>query len=144
MFSKPLKSYENFQARCVYFVQQPWKFVQLLLNVFLMFSKCATAFENISCFWKNVRLLLKDIKQNGRLLLKRKICAAVFRQMCGCSWKYFMFFKEHAAASEKLLKKMCGCFWRKMCSYFLVLCPLKKYFEVKQKVQGLQAFAFLS
>ena len=26
---------------------------------------------------------------------------------------------------------MCDCFWKKMCSYFLELCRLKKYFEVK-------------
>ena len=33
-----------------------------------------------------------------------KICATaseyMLKQMCGCFWKHFMFFKERAAASE--------------------------------------------
>ena len=44
--------------------------------------------------------------------------------VCGCFWKHFIFFKERAAASEKILRK-------KMCSCFLELCPLKKYFWLK-------------
>ena len=94
-----------------------------------IFFVCVAASKNISCFLRNVRLLLKDIK---------KMCSCfwiffVNMQMCGCFWEYFMFFKELAAASEKILKKkMCDCFWKKMCSCFLELCPFKKYFEVKE------------
>ena len=94
-----------------------------------IFFLCVAASKNISCFLRNVRLLLKDIK---------KMCSCfwiffVNMQMCGCFWEYFMFFKELAAASEKILKKkMCDCFWKKMCSCFLELCPFKKYFEVKE------------
>ena len=71
------------------------------------------ASENISCFFRNLRQLLKDIKKNVRLL-KKKICAAAFeRHFCvytivwlllktgNISW----FFKECEAASETILRK---------------------------------------
>ena len=57
-----------------------------------------------------------------------KFCAAASEHIfyvCGCFWKHLMFFKEHAAASEKyqrvtalkenvqliffVFKQMCGC-----------------------------------
>ena len=55
------------------------KFVQLLLNIFFM--RVATS-GNISCFLRNVRLLMKDV--NMRLLLKENVQLVFFffKQMC--------------------------------------------------------------
>ena len=41
-----------------------------------------------------------------------------------------IFFDERAAASKKILTTAPENYQKKMCSYFLQLCPLKKYFEV--------------
>ena len=76
--------------------------------------KCAAAFEYISCFlrnvWlllrifyyisRNVRLLLKDI--NVRLLLKENV-QLIFFLCVAASRNISMFFNERAAASEKIL-----------------------------------------
>ena len=71
------------------------KFVQ---HIFFM---CVAASGNISCFLRNMQLLLKDI--NVRLLLKEnmQLKLFVFKQMCGCLWKHFMFIEKRAAASER-------------------------------------------
>ena len=59
------------------------------------------ASEYISCFLKNVRLLLKDI--NERLLLKRKCAADIFyvEDCMTASIKISMFFNEREAAFER-------------------------------------------
>ena len=73
-------------------------FVKFLRTPFFVEHLCMTAsaaFENISCFLRNVRLLLKDIEKNVRLLLKRKFVQLIFfviKQMCGCFCKYFSVF----------------------------------------------------
>ena len=93
--------------------------------------KCAAASENISCFLRNVwlllgvfqcflrngRLLLKDI--NVRLLLKENV-QMIFFLCVDASRNIEMFFNVHAAASKKILtiaseihlskEKMCTCF----------------------------------
>ena len=77
-------------------------FCAAVLNIFFL---CAAASENISCFLRNVRLLLEDIK---------KMCSCfwkiffVFKKMCGHFWEYFIVFKESAVASEKKLRKKCA------------------------------------
>ena len=53
------------------------------------------ASENISCFLKNMRLLLKDIKKNVRLLLKKKNCSAAFE-------RYFFCLGKCVAAPEDI------------------------------------------
>ena len=76
--------------------------------------KCAAASEYISCFLRNVwlllgvfqcflrngRLLLKDI--NVRLLLKENV-QLIFFVFVAASRNISMFFNERAAASEKIL-----------------------------------------
>ena len=93
--------------------------------------KCAAASEYISCFLRNVwlllgvfqcflrngRLLLKDI--NVRLLLKENV-QMIFFLCVDASRNIEMFFNVHAAASKKILtiaseihlskEKMCTCF----------------------------------
>ena len=49
-----------------------------------------------------------------------------------------MFFNERAAASEKILTTA---FERKMCSCFLGLCPLKKYFEKQIKIKMMKRYS---
>ena len=104
--------------------------------------KCAAAFEYISCFlrnvWlllrifyfilRNVRLLLKDI--NVRLLLKENV--QLFFWCVAGSRNISMFFK-----------RTCGCFWKDINDCFwnllkeknvrllLGIMSLNKYFEVK-------------
>ena len=48
------------------------KFVQLLLKNVLFLSKCVAAPENISCFSRNVWLLLKSIKKKCETAFERK------------------------------------------------------------------------
>ena len=88
---------------------------------------CAAASEYISCFLRNVwlllgvfqcflrngRLLLKDI--NVRLLLKENVQLIFFyvEDCVAASRNISMFFKERAAASKKILmtaseKKKCA------------------------------------
>ena len=79
---------------------------------------------------KDVFITLERLWKSSRKMCAAtvKICAAAFEHIfcvCGCFWEYFIFLKEHAAASEGYKKKMYDCFWNKMCSYFL-LCPLKE------------------
>ena len=54
------------------------------------------------CFLKNVRLVLKD--NNERLLLKEKNVRLIFFVCVAASRNILMFFKERAAASEKILR----------------------------------------
>ena len=87
------------------FVQKTWKI-------------CAAASEHI--------FMLKIVG----LLLKKKCAADIF--ICvAASRNISIFFNERAAAFGKILTKMCDYLWKKMCSWFLELCPLKKCFEVK-------------
>ena len=70
------------------------------------------ASENISCFLRNVRLLLKNIKKNVQLLLKKKNCSPAFERYFLCLDKCVAapeniscFFKECVTAPEKILRK---------------------------------------
>ena len=53
-----------------------------------------------------MRLLLKEnvfleTFKEGAAASERKMIFFMLKQICGCFWKYFMFFKERAAASER-------------------------------------------
>ena len=65
------------------------------------------ASENISCFLRNVRLLLKDIKKNMRLLLKDiKTMCSCFLELC--SLKCFK-------VKQLKIKTMFMYFWLNYC-----------------------------
>ena len=102
------------------------KFVQLLLNICFM---CVAASRNISKFFKE-RTAASE-RYPCATASERK-CAADIFWVCGCSWKHFIFLKERAAASKKIL----------MCDCFLELCPLKKYFEVKNSLKTKMMFMY--
>ena len=71
---------------------------------FLCLSQSVAASANISYFFMNVRLLLKDIIV--RLPLKENVQLIFF--MCVAASKCIsMFFNESATASEKILKEKC-------------------------------------
>ena len=67
--------------------------------------------EDISCFLRNVRLLLKDMKKKCATASEKKMCAAaseryfLFLSKCmAASENILCFFKERATASEKILR----------------------------------------
>ena len=97
-------------------IERPWKSSHKVCAVTVKFCAAASehiflfvaAPENVPWFLRNVPLLLKDIKKNLRLLLKRQFVKLFLN----------IFF---------MLKKICDCFWE--------LCPLKKCFEVKNSLK---------
>ena len=79
--------------------------------------------QHIFFVLKIVQLLLKESVQLIFLFLSKCVAA---------SGNISIFFKERGAASGKILTTASE---RKMCSCFLELCPLKKYFEVKNRLK---------
>ena len=55
---------------------------------------CVAFLQTFQCFLKNVQLLLKENVQ---------MVFFVFKQMCGCFWKHFIFLNERVAAFENIL-----------------------------------------
>ena len=81
----------------------------------MFFKERAAAFERYQCATAS----------------ERKCAADIFF----CLWlllETFFVFKERAATSEKILTTA---FERKCAAAFLELCPLKKYFEIKNRLK---------
>ena len=72
---------KNLQTRCVYFVQEARRLVQLLLNIFYYVKDCMAAPEKISIFFKERAAASESI--NERLILKEN-AQVVFLCVCGC------------------------------------------------------------
>ena len=71
--------------------------IESLWKIFSIF--CAETVKNLrSCSWT---YFFGDCfrKKNVQLIF------FMLRQMCGCFWKHFNFFKERAVASKKILRK---------------------------------------
>ena len=87
-----------FNAKCVYFVQEPWK--RLLLNIYFYVKDCVAASRNISMFFKE-RAAASE-RYQWTTASERKCAADIF--LCvAASRNISMFFNERAAASEKIL-----------------------------------------
>ena len=88
-FSSSLKGHENLYTKCV---QQPWKFEQLLLNIFFVFKHMC------GCFWEHFMFFKERGAASERYQVK--YVTASEKKTCTTVFEHFLCWRKCVTASE--------------------------------------------
>ena len=125
MFFIIIKVMKIFNSKYVYFLQKPWKFVRMLLNIyFFMLRIVLLLLEAFQCFLMNVRPLLKRYKGYSKPLTVAHRKLIIFQSKLPITKQYHILLNSQL----NVVLNSIICFTVRFCDNSLLV--LKMYFQV--------------